>query len=593
MSTQEEGQQNELRTPLLLSGTHEAELEEQEQSNESQEQGLEQGEVQEQEQRKSHTRLRTRQVSFSEVTTTTTDVDVTRGVELQGDDGQSDNNNDSSSEDNENEDEPKRFKRSWLGFYPSPYFVLPSTILTVVSMALLAPVFPGLKLQWYTDCLLSANDKACLPNKDAAQFYSGVYDSLRGLLGFLTAAMLGRFSDASGRKPIMLFSEFMSGLPILALFLTGARSPEAYFSASILSGIGITGISATISYVSDLCQASEAVVFFGYISAAASLSMFISVLVSADLAEMLTITQLLMLALGLKCINVLYLIFIVPESLDVTNSTKMSWRTIDPVAPLRLLQRSPVIKWLSLSIFFMSVTASGLMEVALIYVDTVLNLSPVDGIRVNGYIFATFGLSGVFSNLVVLRWFKWMEWRETTMMIVLTCINVFHLLLYVLLTEVPRIELLLFIEVLAGAGAAFNPAANALVVKHMGPLEQGFAFGTLFAVKGLTAAISPLLFGSVQAYFDKVYNFQGAALLLGACVTSLSLVVTAGPLKRVLARPMLVTRSHSMMFSPSYKNNDSVRRRQLSLERANSDHSLATTTDATSVHTDDSFVGVA
>jgi hypothetical protein len=58
------------------------------------------------------------------------------------------------------------------------------------------------------------------------------------------------------------------------------------------------------------------------------------------------------------------------------------------------------------------------------------------------------------------------------MMIILTCINVFHLFLYVLLLKIPHLEFLLFIEVLAGAGAAFSPASNALIAKYMGPLEQ-------------------------------------------------------------------------------------------------------------------------
>ena len=106
--------------------------------------------------------------------------------------------------------------------------------------------------------------------------------------------------------------------------------------------------------------------------------------------------------------------------------------------------------------------------------------------------------------------------------------NLLHLIGYAMCGFFPHKTIVFVVETLAALCFLQVVACNSILSSRLGANEQGFGLGTLSAVKGLTTAFGPLMFGALYATFRKApYEFPEMPFIAGAVLVLISIVVAA------------------------------------------------------------------
>src|SRR6202167_5409385 len=183
-------------------------------------------------------------------------------------------------------------------------FVLVTVLLDTLGLGLLIPVAPRLVGSFL------GNDLG------AASHYFGVLVSLYAAMQFLFAPVIGGLSDRFGRRPIIL----LSLLGAAASYLLSGFAPALswLFIGRIIAGITGASFSAAGAYVADITPPEKRAQSFGLIGAAFGLGFILGPALGGLLGGFgLRVPY--FVAAGLNFLNLLYGLFVLPESLSVEN----------------------------------------------------------------------------------------------------------------------------------------------------------------------------------------------------------------------------------------------------------------------------------
>mmetsp|Transcript_13666 Transcript_13666/g.25286 ORF Transcript_13666/g.25286 Transcript_13666/m.25286 type:complete len:509 (-) Transcript_13666:67-1593(-) len=458
-----------------------------------------------------------------------------------------------------------------LNLRPSVWVLIPAMFLFLIGDIMVYTLMPAIQASWFTKCEAdglniptgnaTSTSSPCLPNYEEAQAMRGLVDSLRNLFSFFSAAIIGRLSDVYGRKPVILLGVVVAKLPIIALFFTNAQSPMAYYGTCLFVGVlgcGVKGYVGTVAlaYLSDAAPAKELPVQMGILAATMTVSLVLNP-VLGHFTPTLDLHEILFLNLSLVALGLLYVVFVLPESLPVEkrNTFQLS-RTMNPLAPLKLLAKSRVMRWVSILFFLGAAAEAGVGEIALNYIDQVLGLSGAESIQFNQYLMASIGLCMFISNTVLLRFLLGLNLSPVTLFIISQIGSAAHIGVYILLGFFPQ-KFLVFFNGIPTAFLSLMPVAcNTLVSTNMGQQEQGFALGTLSAMGGIGDVISPILFSELYAYFGHNFNLPEVPFAIGVLSALAALFLALfGPLRELSSVKQEVPQpSHSAVFTPPSSN---------------------------------------
>jgi len=445
----------------------------------------------------------------------------------------------------------------------STWKLLPFILINSLQTMLIYSMVPELAASWFQHCdpPLEGNSTVpvtdtCKPNYETAQAIAGIVDSTRNLLAFFVAALIGRLSDVHGRKPMMMLGTLTSALPTFALFLTNAESPAAYYLACILAGLFGAGSSGGAfnsvvnAFVADVYSTDERAAQFGLLIAISSLGLTFNPVLGL-LTRNLGARDVCLVSLTLMLIGFLYIVFLIPESLPLSRRNKFSWeRTMNPLAPLKLLSQSSIMRWVALVMLLATSAEAGVREIALFYCDKVLGLEKEDARQFNLQLFAMIGIMMFLTSTLFLRVFLAFNMRGSTLLVIGQCNNAIHITVYILLHFFPH-KWLIFSNALPTAFTIISVvAASTIISTSMGPQEQGFALGTLAACSGVADVFGPLLYSQLFSYFSAKYAMPQAPFLLGLFFALLAAVITiASPIRSLEKKPRrrLLT-SHSRLY---------------------------------------------
>ncbi|CAI8005978.1 Hippocampus abundant transcript 1 protein [Geodia barretti] len=150
---------------------------------------------------------------------------------------------------------------------------------------------------------------------------NGIIQGIKGLLSFLSAPLIGALSDAWGRKSFLLLSVFMTCAPIPILLF----SPVAYFVAVAISGVFAVTFSIVFAYVADCTIEDDRSSAYGLVSATFAASLVISPALGTWIEDHTHgQAQVILLATMITIFNLVFIVFMVPESLP-EKSRKASW----------------------------------------------------------------------------------------------------------------------------------------------------------------------------------------------------------------------------------------------------------------------------
>merc|ERR1711936_1571536 len=140
---------------------------------------------------------------------------------------------------------------------------------------------------------------------------NGIIVGIKGFLSFLSAPLVGALSDIWGRKPFLLITVFFTCAPIPLMKLNSWW----YFATISISGVFAVTFSVVFAYVADVTDEADRSAAYGLVSATFAASLVTSPALGAYLEQMYNESVVVVVATIVAILDVLFIIFAVPESL--------------------------------------------------------------------------------------------------------------------------------------------------------------------------------------------------------------------------------------------------------------------------------------
>jgi DHA1 family tetracycline resistance protein-like MFS transporter len=328
---------------------------------------------------------------------------------------------------------------------------------------------------------------------------------------FFFTPLLGRLSDRVGRRPVLLFSVFCSGLAFLGLGL--ANSLWWLLAARLFDGATGGNVSTAQAYIADVTTLENRAKGMGLIGAGFGLGFILGPGLGGLLSSY-SIHAPFFFAAALAFTNSILIYFFLPESLREKRQTSLNlgahFRDVGRALRSPALH-TPVI------ILFIATLAFGIFQPLFpLFAKTKYAYEP----RHVSYLFVYSGLIGVLIQGGLLgRMVKTIS--EKTLLL---AGMVMLIVAYLALPWTPALAPLLVMLGLMSIGTSLVSSLLPTLVSKRAPLsEQGSALGITQAAGSLARAAGPLLGGLMMAYGAQTTPFFAcAALLLLALMVSLS-----------------------------------------------------------------------
>jgi DHA1 family tetracycline resistance protein-like MFS transporter len=399
------------------------------------------------------------------------------------------------------------------GRAPAFRFIYATAVINAVSFGLMIPVLPNLIKAFV------GGDTA------SAASWQALFGVVWGAMQFFAGPVLGVLSDRYGRRPVILISLLGLGID----FLVMAFAPTLWWLlvGRVLNGLTAASFSTANAYVADVTPPERRAHNFGLMASAFSIGFLGGPLAGGLLAEV-NLRLPFMVAAGLCLINVLYGLFVLPESLPPERRlTRFEWRRANPVGSLRLLGSHPNLLGLALVIFLFQLAQSVLPNIFVLYTTYRYHWS-------FGFLGFTFILTGALGVLVsaVLVGPIVKRIHERGIVLAGALCGAAGFAIYALAPTGALYMIGMPVFALMGL---MPPGLQGLMSRRVRPNEQGQLQGANQSVQGVTSVLGPLIFPLTFAWalrHDQTVHMPGLAILIAA-----GLMIGAFFISLVVARP--------------------------------------------------------
>lgn len=198
-------------------------------------------------------------------------------------------------------------------------FILVTVLLDTMGIGIIIPVLPELIMELSGEGL------------SRAAIYGGWLAFVYAGMQFLFAPVLGNLSDRFGRRPVLLYAVASLGADYLIMGL--APTLGWLFLGRGLAGIGGASFTPAYAYVTDVTEPERRAQAFGLVGAAFGAGFVLGPALGGFLGELGPRAP-FFVAAGLSLVNVLYGVFVLPESLGPEDRRPFRWRRANPVGTL-------------------------------------------------------------------------------------------------------------------------------------------------------------------------------------------------------------------------------------------------------------------
>lgn len=405
----------------------------------------------------------------------------------------------------------RRNRRAGLGF------IFTAVIIDTLGAGLIIPVLPRL-----------INSFEGLDLAFASSFY-GFLVALYALLSFAFASAVGSLSDRFGRRPVLLLSLLGLGLDYVIIAL--APTLAWLVVGRVLAGVFGATETAAMAYVADISRPEERAKNFGLIGAAFGLGFIVGPLLGGVLGG-IDLRLPFWCAAAFSLLNVLYGLFVLPESLAPEYRRPFRWARANPVGSLLALRRFPDVLTLVGVYTLTRLSLNGLIGVFVLYTSYRFGWSVTEvgvSLAITGVALAV--VQGALVGPVVKRFG---EGRTALSGLTLSVLS------YVLYGLADDTWVFYAAIVLSSSGGLVAPAVQGAISSRVAPEEQGLLQGALAGINNLANVAAPLLSAGLFAYVvsrGAPLGLVGAPLFLCAVLELFALLVA----RRAFNRPVPVT----------------------------------------------------
>ena len=360
-------------------------------------------------------------------------------------------------------------------------FILITLVIDALGFGLVVPIVPSLVL------------KLSGLTVSGASVWVGLLLAAFALMQFICAPILGGLSDRFGRRPVLLLS--LSGICANYLLLAWAPSLTWLFLGRLIAGATAANAATATAYIADVTPPKERAGQFGLVGAMFGVGFVLGPAVGGVLGAY-GLRLPFFVAAGLAGCNVLYGLFVLPESLPPERRRPFNWRRANPMGSLRLVMASRNLARLALAWGAIWFALGALQSTFVLANQTRFGWDT----RHNGLALAVAGLgSAVVQGLLVRRVVPALGERRAAITggLLTACA-------YLCIAFAPFGWVVILGLVIQSMGAITSPAIQGLVSATAAADRQGETQGALSSVQGLTAIVSPLIASWVFSTFTGV-----------------------------------------------------------------------------------------
>ncbi len=388
-------------------------------------------------------------------------------------------------------------------------FVLITLALDALGVGLIAPIVPGL-----------VQKLAHLRPEQAAPWVGGLIAAYAGMQ-FLVSPLLGALSDRFGRRPVILTSVFGIGVDYVLL----ALAPNLWwlFLGRMIAGATSANVAAVTAFIADVTEPEQRSQRFGLIGATFGAGFVIGPALGGVLGAY-GLRLPFYAAAGLSTLNLLYGLFVLPESLPREKRRGLEWRRLNPIGLLRMAWHERGLRSLAIA-WSCSWAGLGAVQSSLVLFT---RYRFGWGAEANGLVLAALGLSQALVEGVLLSRITSRLGERRTALLGYIALALGYAALAVALTGWMVAPALLLMAI----GGLAVPSVRAMVSDRGDVTNQGEMQGVLTAVEGITAIAAPLLSAWLFFAFTSSWvpaHFAGAPFVLVA-----GMAILAGVLLRRL-----------------------------------------------------------
>ncbi len=408
-------------------------------------------------------------------------------------------------------------KKKPLGSRNALIFIFITVLIDMASFGVIMPVLPDLIRE------LTGEDLA------GASYYGGWLMLAFAVMQFLFSPIIGNLSDRFGRRPVLLLS--LGGLAANLVLMALAPTLLWLFIGRIVSGIFGATMSTASAFIADVSPPEKRAANFGLIGAAFGVGFIVGPVIGGVLAHY-GVRAPFYAAAGLAFLNLLYGVFVLPESLTPAKRRVFEWRRANPLGAFRHLSERPVVLSFAMVMLFFGIANPVYPSVWAFYTQERYGWDAFDvGVSL-GLVGLVFGLSQAF----FIRWAipRFGEVRSAiaglavlTLAYIAYAFNSIGWLVYVVI-------------VLSFPAGLIGPSLQGIMSNRTSETAQGELQGALASITAVGAVIGPVLFTSLFGVFSgdnaPIY-FPGAPFLGAAVLCVMGMVWLRLAVKKMKANP--------------------------------------------------------
>jgi DHA1 family tetracycline resistance protein-like MFS transporter len=348
-------------------------------------------------------------------------------------------------------------------------FIMLAALIDMVAIGLIIPVLPAI-----------VGSMTSSPTEQT-YWYFWVTANF-GIANFFGSPILGALSDSYGRRPVLLIG--FCGLA-LSFFTTAlATSLTVLIGIRFVAGAMQANLSVANAYVADITPPEQRAKRFGMLGAVFGVGFILGPVLGGILGD-INLRLPFFAAGGLALLNLLYGLFVLPESLPPERRHAFDWRTAHPFAALKKLSALKGVGQLALVLAVCGLAQFILYSTWVLYNTFKFGWGPKE----NGWSLAVVGVtSALVQGLLLGRLLKQFGARR------LAVIGLFSGALAYAAWGLATQGWMVFAIVAANLMAsATQPAFQSIISNAAGAKDQGRTMGAISGINSFMAVLGPLV----------------------------------------------------------------------------------------------------
>jgi DHA1 family tetracycline resistance protein-like MFS transporter len=391
-------------------------------------------------------------------------------------------------------------------------FIFVTMLIDSIGLGIILPVLPHLIEQLTGEGI-----------GEAAR-YGGWLLFIYAAAQFICAPIIGNLSDRFGRRPVLLLSLLVTGLDYIVMGF--APTIIWLFVARLVAGAAGASYSTANAYIADITPPESRAQNLGLMGAAFGFGFIIGPVIGGLLGAYGPRTP-FFVAAGLAIANMLYGLFVIPETLPVERRRPFSWARANTLGAFKHLRTIPSAVMLTATLALHQMAHFVLPAVWTFYVIEKFSWNT----REVGYSLGAAGLSMALVQGLLIRKVipRVGPARAAYIGLVFAAVGYFC---YAFSTT--GWMLYAFMVPAALAGLAF-PSINGIITTLVPADAQGELQGTLGSVNGMTAIIAPIIMTQLFATFSNPaapVHFPGASFFAAGLLELGAIALLAHVIRR-------------------------------------------------------------